>query len=268
MASPSYRQSRMLVLLTGSAVLLATAGVLLLRAQDPTEVLAVVLFLPVFVAAVLGGVRWGLAVAVLAGAGYVGLRLDDIQQFGWSLLANRLIAQFIGYLAFGALGGWAAGVVGQGITKLDRFDVRDDDSELLNARGLHEQLSDEIARAERYDSDFSVVTVTFALTGKDKRETRQKIGDVVRESVRSVDDTGRVTIDGEDVVIAVLPETPRTGAQVAGEKIAERLETEATHVDAEVRWLGHPEDDGAIQLLQQQLADVVEREHPEAAARR
>lgn len=266
MASPSYRQSRMLVLITGSAVLLATAGVLLLRAQDPTEVLAVVLFLPVFVAAVLGGVRWGLAVAVLAGVGYIGLRLPDIQQFGWSLLATRIIAQFLGYLAFGALGGWAAGVVGQGITKLDRFDVRDDDSELLNARGLHEQISDELARAQRYDSDFAVVTVTFSLAG-DKRGIRQKIGEVVRQSVRSVDDTGRVTIDGKDVVIAVLPETPPEGAQVAGEKIAERLQSEATHVDADVRWLAHPEDDNAIELLQQQLAEVVRRDHPEAAGR-
>lgn len=266
MASPSYRQSRMMVLLTGSAVLLATAGVLLLRAYDLAEVTAVVLFLPVFAAAVLGGVRWGLAVAVLAGLSYLGLRWPDIQQFGWSLLANRVITQFVGYLAFGALGGWAAGVVGQGITKLDRFDVRDDDSELLNARGLHEQLSDEIARAQRYGSDFAVVTVTFALTG-DKRETRQKIGEVVRESVRSVDDTGRVTMAGKEVVIAVLPETSREGAQVAGEKIAERLETEATNVDAEVRWLGHPEDDEAIELLQQRLAEVVRRDHPEAATR-
>lgn len=266
MATPSYRQSRMLVLLAGSAVLLATAGVLLLRAYDLTEVTAVVLFLPVFVAAVLGGVRWGLAVAVLAGVGYIGLRIPDIQQFGWSPLSSRILAQFIGYLAFGALGGWAAGVVGSGITKLDRFDVRDDDSELLNARGLHEQLSSEFARAQRYDSNFSVVTVSFTLSG-DKRETRRAIGDVVRESVRTVDDVGRVTMDGQDVVVAVLPETPREGAEIAGRKIADRLEEEATHVDADVRWLAHPEDDDEIEQLQRDLEAVVRREHPEAASR-
>lgn len=266
MATPTYRQSRMLVLVTGSAVLLATAGVLLLRAYDLAEVTAVVLFLPVFAAAVLGGVRWGLGVAVLAGLGYVGLRLPEIQQFGWPALSARIVAQFLGYLAFGALGGWAAGVVGSGITKLDRFDVRDDDSELLNARGVHEQLDDELARAQRYGSHFSVVTVTFSLAG-DKKQTRQAIGNVVRESVRTVDDTGRVTIDDKDVVIAVLPETPREGAEVAGRKIAERLETDATHVDADVQWLSHPEDDEAIQHLQQQLEEVVAREHPEAARR-
>lgn len=266
MATPNYQQSRTMLLVTGSVVLLATAGVLLLRAYDPAEVMAVILFLPVFVAAVLGGMRWGVAVAVLAGLGYVGLRLDDLQQFGWSVLSNRILAQFLGYLAFGLLGGWAAGVVTAGIVKLDRFDVRDDDSELLNARGLHEQLGAEYARAQRYGSQFSVVTVTFTLAG-DKKETRHQIGDVVRQSVRSVDDPGRVTLDGKDVVVTVLPETPAAGAEIAGGKIAQRLEAEATHVDADVRWLSHPEDADAIQDLLDRLAEVVRREHPEAAAR-
>ena len=266
-SSPTYRQSRTLVLVVGCGVLLATAGVLLLRAQDPTEVIAVVLFLPVFVAAVLGGVRWGLAVAVLAGVGYIGLRLPDVQQFGWSLLGGRILAQFVGYLVFGALGGWAAGVVGAGITKLDRFDVTDDDSELLNARGVHQQLGQEIARAERYDSDFAVVTVSFDMSG-DRRAARQRMGAVVRESVRTVDDIGRVTLDGRDVLIAVLPETPPQGAEVVGRKIAERLETDAPGVDAEVRWLAHPEDDAEIAILQTQLDEAVRRDHPEASTRR
>lgn len=263
MAAPSYQQSRTLVLATGSAVLLATAAVLLLKATDSTEVLAVVLFLPVFVAAVLGGVRWGLAVALLAAAAYLGLRIDDIAQFGFSQLFSRIAAQFIGYLVFGGVGGWAAGIVGEGITKLDRFDTTDDDSELLNARGVHRQLEQEVARATRYGSDFAVVTVTFAISG-DKRETRKRIGDVVRESVRTVDDTGRITVDGKDIVIAVLPETPSGGAEIVGTKVSERLTTEAGDVQAEVAWLTHPEDDEAIQTLLGTLAEVVRREHPEA----
>lgn len=260
----SYQQTRVLILAAGSAVLLATAGVLLLRAQDPTEVLAVVLFLPVFVAAVLGGVRWGLGVALVAALGYLGLRLDDINQFGWALLSSRLLAQFIGYLAFGALGGWAAGVVDAGITKLDRFDVTDDDTELLNARGLHQQLGQEISRAERYDSDFAVVTVAFALHGN-KREYRRQIGNVLRASVRAVDDIGRVTVDGREMIVAVLPETPPDGAEQVGRKVAQRLEGDIANVDAEVRWLAHPQDDVEIAVLHDQLEGIVARNHPEAA---
>ncbi len=266
MATPNYQQSRLLLLGAGSAVLIVTALVLVLRAYDPAEVLAVILFLPVFVAAVLGGIRWGIPAALLAAAGYVWLRTPDIQQFGWAALQNRVLAQTLGYVVFGTLGGWAASVVTAGIVKLDRFDVRDDDSELLNARGLHEQLSNEYARAQRYGSRFSVVTVRFTLAN-DVRATRRQIGDVVRASVRTVDEPGRVTMEGTDLVVTVLPETPAAGAEVAATKIAERLEQEATHVDAEVRSLSHPEDDAAIQLLLDQLAAVVRHEHPEAAAR-
>ena len=266
MATPTYQQSRLLLLVAGSTVLLVTALVLVLRAYDPAEVLAVVLFLPVFVAAVLGGVRWGVPVAVLAGLGYVWLRLPDIQQFGWAALSNRVLAQFLGYVVFGALGGWAASVLTAGIVKLDRFDVRDDDSELLNARGLHEQLGNELARAQRYGSSFSVVSVRFTLRS-DVRQTRRHIGDVVRTCVRSVDEPGRVTIDGTDLVVTVLPETPASGAEVAGTKIAERLEEEATHVDATVEWFSHPDDEPEIQRLLDQLEAVVRREHPEAASR-
>ena len=265
MATPTYRQSRWLLLVAGSAVLVVTALVLVLRAYDLTEVLAVVLFLPVYVAAVLGGVRWGLPVAVLASLGYVWLRLPDIQQFGWTALSTRVLAQSAGYLVFGVLGGWAASVLTAGIVKLDRFDVRDDDSELLNARGLHEQLGSELARAQRYGSTFSVVRVRFTLHD-DVRETRRQIGEVVRTCLRSVDEPGRVTIDGSDIVMAVLPETPASGAEVTAEKIVDRLERDATHVDAEVTWLSHPEDHGAIQVLLNQLASVVRREHPEAAS--
>ncbi len=263
MDTPSYRQSRSLVLVTGSTVLIATAVVLMLRATDVIEVVGVVLFLPVFIAAVLGGSRWGIIMALIAGAAYTGLRLDDIQLFGFSQLFNRIAAQFLGYLIFGGVGGWAAGVVGAGITKLDRFDVTDDDSELLNARGVHRQLAQEVARAARYGSDFAVVTVTFSIAG-DKREVRRRIGDVVRSSVRTVDDTGRITVDGQDVVIAVLPETPKGGAEIVGSKVSERLLVEAGDVDTQVAWLTHPEDDEAIAGLMGMLEAVVRREHPEA----
>ncbi len=264
MDTPSYRQSRTLVLGMGSAVLIATAIGLMLGATDTVVVIGVVLFLPVFIAAVMGGVRWGLIAAVIAALAYIGLRLPAIDQFGFSPLAGDIGAQVLGYLIFGGAGGWAAGIVGAGITKLDRFDVTDDDSELLNARGVHRQLEQEVARATRYGSDFAVVTVTFAIQG-DKREARKRIGDVVRQSVRTVDDTGRITMGGRDVVIAVLPETPTGGAEIVGAKVSERLATEVGDIDTEVEWLTHPEDDDAIAALLDSLSTVVARDHPGAA---
>jgi hypothetical protein len=264
MDAPSYRQSRTLVLGTGSAVLVVTAIGLMLSATDTVVVLGVILFLPVFIAAVMGGVRAGMLAAVAASMAYVGLRWPAINLYGLEPLSRDIGKLVLGYLVFGGAGGWAAGIVGAGMTKLDRFDVTDDHSELLNARGVHRQLEQEAARATRYGSNFAVVTVTFAIQG-DKREARKRIGDIVRQGVRTVDDTGRITMAGRDVVIAVLPETPRAGAEIVGAKVAERLAAEVGDIETEVAWLTHPEDDDAIAALLKSLAALVKREHPEAA---
>ena len=268
MGALEFRRMRTLLLLAGLAVLLVTALVLWWLAVDPEEVVAVTFFLPVFAAAVFGGSRWGLGVGLLAGGGYLLLRLDDLSVLASAQQWSRPLAYGIAYLAFGGLAGWAADELTRGIEKLDRFDVTDDASELLNARGLHRQLKQEVERARRYGSDFAVVTVAFDLVGDrdDVRRLRERVGDVVRESVRAVDDTGRVTVDGRDLVIAVLPETPRAGAEVVGAKVAEHLRAGADTRAAEVTWLSQPEDLEAIEALLVTLEAVVAREHPASVA--
>lgn len=264
-----YHRTRVLVLAAGLAVLALTALVLQARAIDPEEILAVTFFLPVFAAAVLGGLRWAVPTGAIAAVGYYVLRADDLAVLSSSAQWTRPLSYGVAYIAFGALAGWAAGELTTGIRKLDRFDVTDGESELLNARGLHRQLEQEVARARRYGSDFAVVTVSFDIDGDrgDRRDVRRRVGEVVRGSVRSVDDTGRITVDGRDVVIAVLPETQRDGAEVAGRKVLDQLRRDASAQDAEVRWLTHPEDDDAIDDLLATLESVVMREHPETMSR-
>lgn len=266
MEASDLQRMRALVLGSGLAVLTLTAVVLWVLAVDTEEVIAVTLFLPVFAAAALGGIRWGLAVGVLAGLGYLGLRLDELQVLASAQQWFRPIAYGIAYVSFGGLAGWAATELTRGIEKLDRFDVTDDDSELLNARGLHRQLDQEVARAKRYGSDFAVVTVVFEVDGDrdERRRARHQVGDIVRACVRSVDDTGRITVNGREQVVAVLPETPRSGAEVVGQKIVDNLRASDETRDAEVRWLTHPEDETEIDELLLTLHAVVVREHPEA----
>lgn len=266
MGALEFRRMRTLLLLSGLGVLALTALVLWWLAVDPEEVVAVTFFLPVFAAAVFGGTRWGLGVGLLAASGYLVLRLDDLAVLASAQQWTRPLAYGIAYLAFGGLAGWAAHELTRGIEKLDRYDVTDDESQLLNARGLHRQLEQEVDRARRYGSDFAVVAVAFDVPGDrdQRRRMRQRIGDVVRHSVRSVDDTGRVTVDGRDLVIAVLPETSRGGAEVVGAKVVEHLRAGADTRDAEVTWLSQPEDLEAIDELLSTLAAVVAREHPES----
>lgn len=265
-----FQRTRSMVLGAGLLVLVVTAAALYLLAVDLEEVIAVTFFLPVFAAAVLGGWRWGVVAGAIAGLAYLGMRLDDLSVLSNTQQWTRPVSYGIAYLVFGGVSGWAAAQLSAGITKLDRFDVVDDESELLNARGLHRQLDQEVARARRYGSDFAVVTVTFEVTGDraHRQEVRRRIGDIVRVNVRAVDDTGRISVDGRDVVIAVLPETPRNGAEIVGAKVANLLDRDDLTGDTDVRWLTHPEDDDEIDELLATLQRVVDREHPEAAARR
>ena len=110
------------------------------------------------------------------------------------------------------------------------------------------------------------MTVAFDVAGDrgEQRRVRTLVGDVVRRNVRAVDDTGRVSVGGRDLVVAVLPETPRSGAEVVGAKVEQRLREDAGTSRAEVRWFTHPQEDEAIEQLLLTLRAVVAREHPEA----
>ncbi|MDQ3646795.1 MAG: hypothetical protein M3345_07660, partial [Actinomycetota bacterium] len=91
-----YRRARLLLLGGGILVLLVIAGVMYVRRVETVEVLATLLFIPVFVGVVLWGIRGGLATAVLAALGYAALRYPAIDAVGagrfLGLLASRSLA--------------------------------------------------------------------------------------------------------------------------------------------------------------------------------
>lgn len=269
MRDVSVERMRTSVLVVGLAALAVIATTLWMLAVDGEEVLAATFFLPVFAAAVVGGARWGLMAGLMAAIAYLGVRLDDLAVLASAQQWFRPVAYGIAYLGFGGLAGWAAAELTAGIDKLERFDVTDDGSGLLNARGLHRQLEQELARARRYGSDFAVVTVSFEVVGDtgERARVRRQVGDAVRGSVRTVDDTGRVTVDGRDLVVAVLPETSRVGAEAVGAKISALLRSAGGTDGADVRWLTPPADDAAIDALLDTLAAVVARDHPGATPR-
>lgn len=259
-----YRATRMRLLAAGVAVLLVTALVTWLRGVDPVEVAGVLLFLPVFVVAVRSGTRGGLLAGAVAAAAYALLRAQALPLTTFTSILPTVGLRVVGYLVFGGLGGWAAEVLGRGITKLERFDVTDDDTELLNARGLHQQLSQELARAQRYGSAFTVVAVAYD-PGEHATDRQTRIGQAVRASVRSVDDVGRAQLLDRQVLVAVLPETPREGAEVVGEKLRTHLAgaTEGAR-GVTVELLVHPADDEAISALLERLDSAVQRRFPTA----
>jgi GGDEF domain-containing protein len=264
MENLGYERTRTLLLGAGVVVLVITALFAFLRGVDPVEVAGVVLFLPVFAAAVFSGLRGGLLAGGIAAALYVLLRSQSLPLQTFSQILPTVSLRVLGYLVFGGLGGWASGIVTRGIDKLERFDVTDADSELLNARGLHQQLGQELARAQRYGSDFAVVLVSFD-AGEDPRPRRHAVGAALRRSLRAVDDIGRVRAGRQDEMIAVLPETPAAGAAIVAAKVEDQLrQTMGQGHEAQVRWLTHGQDEQDLTELMKRLDRLVKEQFPGA----
>lgn len=278
-ASPSgmsYQAARRLLVAGGLAVLLVTAGVMYARRVDTVEVVAVLLFIPVFLAFTYWRVVGGLVAAVLASIVYLYLRLDAIDQVGLDTFRGHLVSRTVAYLSFGLLGGWAASMVESSLTKLDLYDQIDDATGLFNARFLVQDTDLEMARATRYQTLFSVVLVEFPESvlgelGRRQRANALKgLGKILRESVRTVD---RVihAYDGERHRLAVvLPETGREGAGVFSRRlvdwVSDFLRQRSAPTEAVTQQLfTFPDDEAAIRTLREEFAAVERAEHPETA---
>ncbi|MDQ4004753.1 MAG: GGDEF domain-containing protein, partial [Actinomycetota bacterium] len=222
-----YRRARLLLLFLGLLVLGLIAVVNVVRGVETVEVVATVLFIPVFVGGVLWGV-WGGAVAgVLAAATYAILRIPAIQAVGADPFIGLLVTRGVALVLFGLIVGWAAGQVGRALRKLEEQDQVDDLTGLLNARFFLQETDLEIARSARYQTVFSVVAVdvaadAVAALSRPKRKLRE-LARELRDSVRTVDRVVHA-LDGDRHVIAViLPETGPEGARTFTVRMAERV---------------------------------------------
>ena len=277
--SPSgmtYKTAQRLLLAGGLLVLLVTAGVMYARRVDTVEVVAVLLFIPVFLAFTFWRVVGGLVAGVLASLAYLFLRLDAIDQVGLDTFRGHLVSRTVAYLAFGLLGGWAASQVENSLNKLDLYDQIDDATGLFNARFLVQDTDLEMARSTRYQTLFSVVLVEFPAAALGSLGRRQRVGvlkglgKVLRESVRTVD---RVihAYDGERHRLAVvLPETGQEGAAIFSSRlvdwVSDYLRQRNAATDKVTQQLfTFPDDEAAIRSLREEFAAVDRAEHPETA---
>jgi GGDEF domain-containing protein len=272
----NYQTARRLLLAGGLAVLLVIAGVMYVRRVDTVEVVAVLLFIPVFLAFTFWRVVGGLVAGVLASLAYLFLRLDAIDQVGLDTFRGHLLSRTTAYIAFGLLGGWAASQVENSLNKLDLYDQIDDATGLFNARFLVQDTDLEMARSTRYQTLFSVVLVEFpasALTSLGRRQrvsALKGLGKVLRESVRTVDRVIHANDGTRHRLAVVLPETGREGAEIFASRltdwVSDFLRQRSAAVDGVTRTLyAFPDDDAAIRTLREEFAAVEKAEHPETA---
>jgi diguanylate cyclase (GGDEF)-like protein len=269
-----YERARRLLLVAGLLVLAVVALVTYVRRVDPVEVVATILFMPIFVAFVLKGVAGGLVAAVAAIAAYAALRSPAIDAVGIGQFTGLLTSRSAAYLIFGAVGGWSTQVLESALEKLDLYDEIDDDTGLYNARHLLAQTDLEVARARRYKTLFSVVTLDLPATpfdGLGRRKRRQvlrELGRQVGSSVRTVDHVVHFRDGDVHRLAAILPETGSEGAEVFRGRFADRVVAMLSERDVAVpqsatvsTCITVPGDDPALDALRADAGRVDAAEH-------
>jgi GGDEF domain-containing protein len=270
----SYPAVRRLLVAGGLLVLLVTAGVMYARRVDTVEVVAVLLFVPVFLAFTYWRLVGGLVGGVLASLAYLFLRLDAIDQVGLNTFRGHLLSRTVAYLAFGLAGGWAASQMEQSLEKLDLYDQIDDATGLFNARFLVQDTDLEMARSTRYQTLFSLVVIeipeeALAKLGRRQRvNTLKGLGRVLQDSIRTVDRAVHSHYAGKHRLAVVLPETGAEGATVFGGRlrdwVVDYLRQRSAGTDGvEQRNFTFPDDEQAIRSVREEFAEVDRVEHPE-----
>lgn len=247
--SIDYRRARSVALLTGMIVIASVALTMLAREVDRIEVVATVSFAPIFVAMLLFGWRAGAGLGLAAGGLYLALRLPAVRLVGWSPLLGLILSRTAGFVAFGAIGGWAATELGAAIGKLELYDVVDDDTRLGNARSFLRAVDRETARVARHSTVFSVSYLEFALPESRRGRTRllRAVGRALTGALRTADDICHLPGPGRTTIVAVLPDTGPEGAATVAVSLSARLREVAA--DARTGHATIPGDDGEIAAL-------------------
>lgn len=274
MAAPmkrlNYERTRWLLLLAGLVILGAIAAIMFARRVDPVEVAATILFLPVFMSFLMFGLRGGLIAGILASLAYLYLRYPAIDAVGADRFAGLLVTRTVGYLSFGAAGGWASSVLKTSITKLDLYDHIDSETGLYNSRYLIETIDLEKSRAVRYEKIFSVVTIEQRLdaTGKSRVRLIKEIAASIRSGARTVDQVIHATDDGVDLFSVVLPETGPEGSAIFATKLTQQLDASPFAIEPGgwvTTTVTFPDDESGVEELVSRFRSIVKADFPETA---
>ncbi|MCA1709563.1 MAG: hypothetical protein LC808_42315 [Actinobacteria bacterium] len=236
--------------------------------------MATLFFLGIFVAFMFFGLRGGLIAAVIAIAGYIGLRYDDIQAVGFGTFSGLIASRSVAFLAFGTIGGWANEQLEGALEKLEIYDQIDDETRLFNARFFLQDTDLEKSRSERYQTIFSVAVCDIpssTLDGVDRRKRKtllRDLGQMLKESLRTVDRATHGRTSTRHRLAVVLPETGPEGAQIFADRLVERVgkylqERGAAGTDGIKGFaITYPGDEEAMTSLRAEFAEVDRAEHP------
>jgi GGDEF domain-containing protein len=271
-----YVRARQLMLVVGLVIIGLIVMFNYYRRVDTTEVVGVMLFAPVFVALVLWGLKGGAAAGVAAAGVYLGMRYPAIRAVDEPWFVWTLVGRSAAFVVFGVVGGWGTRQMANSLTKLELYDQIDDVTGLYNARFFGQELDVEMAKMARYQGIFSVAVVeipraTLAhLTGRKRGAAMKVIGTLIKRSIRPMDRVVHAASKEGQIIAAILPETPVTGAWVFVDRLADglaqQLSLDRTALTRQT--LAFPDDELALKQLRTTMAGIDRMEHPPSPSAR
>jgi GGDEF domain-containing protein len=229
LARMGYGRARLMLSLVGLAILAVLVAVLLVRSVDTTEVVATLLFAPIFLLLLWFRLPGGLIGAAAATGVYVVLRADAIDAVGWGEFSALIVTRAIAYFLFGAVGGWASGTLSMSLDKLDLYDQVDDLTGVNNARFLLTDIDLERARSARYQTVFSVSFLSIDadpigdLPSRKRKALLRELGAKLEDGIRTMDRVAHGYDGLRHRVATILPETAGEGARVFQARLEEQM---------------------------------------------
>jgi predicted signal transduction protein with EAL and GGDEF domain len=269
-----YRRARLLLVFAGLGILSVVTIIMYVRSVDTVEVVATLLFVPIFLGFLFFRVPGGLIAAVGASVVYVVLRLPAIEAVGFAEFAGLIMSRCFAYLVFGLLGGWSNQVLEDSLDKLELYDEIDDATGLFNARAFIQDTELEVARAARYETLFSISVVDLpvgpiAALGRRRHDAILRgLGRRLADSVRNVDRVAHARDDSSRIFAAILPETSARGGEMLSERLADAVHgflvsqgVEIERAKVSHRTITVPGDEEALSALRRQFAEIDAHQH-------
>ena len=247
-------------------LVLFVALVNVVRSVQPSETVAVLLYLTIIAAALLFELRGALIAALVASIIYAVLRRPGPAE---SATAIPITLRAVSYFAFAALISFGLMAIVGRRHRLDTGSSFDVKTGLASIPYLVSIIDHEIARAVRYGRTFSIALIELPLAAQGSKERQayeamlSELGDQVREAIRTTDYGGIRTDSRGAQLVIVLPETPSEGAGIFamrfGERIADFLLRRSVAVSRNpASWFEFPTDANDVRRVRNEIARLAD----------
>lgn len=268
-----YSHFETLAFVLGTGAIVTSIFVASAEFPQAAEVTAQLLLIAVLAGALHWGRNGGFLSALIAIAVYVAMRVPLLQSEGLSgdllaLLGTRALT----YALVGVVGGELASRIKYVFARLENDSLIDGYSGVYSARYAAEAIISGVGQWERYQTEFSVVTVSLApstyaaLRSRRVRHMIRQVADYIRNDIRMVDDLACGSIGTFHIL---LPRTNAAGGVVVADRVAKGISDMLSLNEGalEVSVLSAASDSQALKNLAEALhpaaAEIAPQEPPQ-----